>query len=143
MTLLYDADCGFCTASAAWLGRRRLAASIEPLQRAELDALGVDADRVAREIPLVESTPAGIRVSYGHVAIGRALASGPMPWRLAGWLLLHPPLTWLAGPAYALVARNRHRLPGSTAACRLDPDPGSGPARDDGGVRRMTEPPPG
>lgn len=120
MTLLYDADCGFCTTSAGWLGRRGLTVAIEPLHAADLAALGVDAERAAREIPLVERTPAGFRVSYGHRAIGGALASGGFPWRIAGWLLLHPPLTWIAGPVYALVARNRHRLPGSTAACRLD-----------------------
>ncbi|MFT4216196.1 MAG: DUF393 domain-containing protein [Micropruina sp.] len=121
MTLLYDADCGFCTASANWLGRRRLGAPIEPLQRADLVALGVDPARAEREIPFVERTAAGTRVSYGHVAIGRALATGRFPWRVLGWLLVHPPLSWLAGPAYALVARNRHRLPGSTAACRIEP----------------------
>lgn len=122
MTLLYDADCGFCTASAAWLGRRRLRAVIQPLQRADLAALSVDAERARREIPYVERTARGTRVSYGHVAVGRALATGGVGWRLAGWLLLHPPLAWLARPGYALIARNRHRLPGSTAACRIDDD---------------------
>lgn len=120
MTLLYDADCGFCTASAAWLGRRGLRAAIEPLQRAELTALGVDPERARRQLPFVEQTAGGTRVSYGHVAIGRALATGGAGWRLAGWLLIHPPLSWLARPGYAVVARNRHRLPGSTDACRLD-----------------------
>lgn len=118
MTLLYDPDCGFCTASAAWLGRRRLGAAIEPMRGAVLAALGVDAERGAREIPFVEASG---RVSYGHAAIGRALATGGPGWRLAGWLLLHPPTSWLARAGYAAIARNRHRLPGSSAACRLDP----------------------
>ncbi len=120
MTLLYDADCGFCTASAGWLGRRSLRTAISPLHRADLAALGVDADRARREIPFVEAGESGTRVSYGHIAIGRGLSTGGPGWRLAGWLLLHPPVSWLARPAYALVARNRHRLPGSTAACRID-----------------------
>lgn len=120
MTLLYDADCGFCTASAAWLRRRRLRTAIEPLQGADLTALGVDAERARREIPFVEPDPAGARVSYGHLAVGRALATGGPGWRLAGRLLLHPPVSWLARAGYALVARNRYRLPGSTAACRID-----------------------
>ena len=120
MTLLYDADCGFCTASAGWLGRRKLRTAISPLHRADLAALGVDADRARREIPFVEAGESGTRVSYGHIAIGRALSAGGPGWQLAGWLLLHPPVSWLARPAYALVARNRHRLPGSTAACRID-----------------------
>ena len=52
--VLYDADCGFCTASAGWLGRRKLRTAISPLQRADLAALGVDADRARRQIPFVE-----------------------------------------------------------------------------------------
>ncbi|MFT3969432.1 MAG: DUF393 domain-containing protein [Micropruina sp.] len=120
-TLLYDADCGFCTASAEWLRRRRLGAAISPLQGADLTALGVDGERARREVPFVEPGPSGVRVGYGHVAVGRALATGSPGWRLTGWLLTHPPVSWLARPAYALVARNRHRLPGSTAACRIEP----------------------
>jgi predicted DCC family thiol-disulfide oxidoreductase YuxK len=37
-----------------------------------------------------------------------------------GWLLLVPPVSWLAIPVYALVARYRYRMPGSTDACRID-----------------------
>ncbi len=118
--LLYDADCGFCTASANWLRRRRLAVAVEPLQDADLAALGVDPDRAAREIPLVERAAPGYRVSYGHRAIAGALTTGSFPWRLAGWLLLHPPVCWPAAAVYALLARYRHRLPGGSQACRID-----------------------
>lgn len=113
--LLYDADCGFCTRSAAWLRRRGLRARIEPLQQADLPALGVDAVRAKREIPHVDDSG---QVSYGAEAIGRALQTGGLAWRGAGWLLAHPPVLWLARPVYALVAANRHRLPGSTDVCR-------------------------
>lgn len=121
MTLLYDADCGFCTASADWLRRLRLRAAIEPLQRADLAGLGVDPRRASREIPFVEADPTGVRVSYGHLAVGRSLATGGPGCRLAAWLLTHPPVSWLAAAGYAVIARNRHRLPGSTASCRIEP----------------------
>lgn len=114
--LLYDADCGFCTSSAAWLQNRGLTALIEPLQRADLGALGVDAVRAERQIPFVGERG---EVSYGAEAIGRALQTGGIGWRLVGWLLSHPPVLWVARPAYSVVAANRHRLPGSTDACRL------------------------
>ena len=114
--LFYDADCGFCTSSAAWLQRRHLAARVEPLQQADLVARGVDAVRAQREIPFVGEWG---QVSYGAEAIGRALQTGGIGWRLAGWLLSRPPVLWLARPVYAMVAANRHRLPGSTDACRL------------------------
>jgi predicted DCC family thiol-disulfide oxidoreductase YuxK len=113
--LLFDADCGFCTRSAAWLGRIGLAARIEPLQGADLPALGVDATRAAREIPFVSADG----VSYGAEAIGRALATGSAPWQVLGALLAHPPLLWPARWVYRLVAAHRHRLPGGRAACRL------------------------
>jgi predicted DCC family thiol-disulfide oxidoreductase YuxK len=114
--LLYDADCGFCTRSAGWLRGLGLAASIEPLQRADLPARGVDAARAQREIPFVDDSS----VSYGAEAIGRALATGRGAWRLIGLLLSRPPVLWLASPVYAAVAANRHRLPGGTDTCRLD-----------------------
>jgi predicted DCC family thiol-disulfide oxidoreductase YuxK len=40
-------------------------------------------------------------------------------WRLVGRLIITPPVSWLAGPVYALIARNRHRLPGASDSCRL------------------------
>lgn len=124
-TLLYDADCGFCTQSAHWLRRRHLGAAIEPLQRADLITLGVDAERAAREIPFVSGHPGqegetGTTVSYGAEAIARALLTGGPGWRLAGGLMLRPPIAWLAAPIYSLVAANRHRLPGASESCRID-----------------------
>jgi len=117
MALLYDADCGFCTSSAVWLSRRRLATRIEPLQRADLGVLGVDPARAEREIPFVSEWG---EVSYGAEAIGRALQTGSFGWRVIGWLLAHPPVLWLARPVYRVVAANRHRLPGGTDTCQLD-----------------------
>jgi len=114
--LLYDADCGFCTSSAAWLRRRGLRTGIEPLQRGDPATLGVDVARARREIPFVGEWGT---VSYGAAAIGEALMTGRGLWRVAGRLLSRPPVLWVARPAYAVVAANRHRLPGSTDACRL------------------------
>ena len=114
--LLFDAGCGFCTRSALWLSRRRLATRIEPLQGTDLVVLGVDPARARREIPFVGDWG---EVSYGAAAIGRALQTGQPAWRAGGWLLAHPPMLWLARPVYAVVAANRHRLPGSTQVCRL------------------------
>ena len=70
------------------------------------------------------------RVSTGPVAIADVLRSARgtrgLPWRMAGRLLALRPVLWLAWPAYRLVARNRHRLPGGTAACEL-PRPSASP----------------
>ena len=80
--VLYDADCGFCTASVRaaqgrWVGAR------------------------------IDATVATVlRASRG-------------PWPVVGQLLRLPGVRRVAGWGYAVVARNRHRLPGATAACEV------------------------
>ena len=57
-------------------------------------------------------------VRSGHEAIAAMLgSSGPIS-RLAGRFLLLPGISWIAAKVYALVAANRHRLPGGTPACK-------------------------
>ncbi|MBK8460695.1 MAG: DUF393 domain-containing protein [Micropruina sp.] len=115
-TLLYDADCGFCTRSAGWFRVLAPGVGVEAMTANRLAELGVDPERASREIPFV-----GEAISYGAEAIGRALAAGRWPWRGIGLLIAQPPVLWVARPIYRLVAKNRHRLPGGQAECRLDP----------------------
>ena len=56
----------------------------------------------------------------GHLGIGESLKTASLPYSVAGHLIVNPPLSWLAKPIYSVIAKNRHRLPGSTDACRLD-----------------------
>lgn len=56
----------------------------------------------------------------GHLSIGEAMKTAGQPYALLGQLIVNPPISWLARPVYALIAKNRHRLPGSTDACKLD-----------------------
>ncbi|MGC5627722.1 thiol-disulfide oxidoreductase DCC family protein [Georgenia sp. Z1344] len=114
--LLFDGDCGICTRLAAWLGRRGLGCGIEPIRPARLAELGVDPDRATREIPFV--LPSG-EIRYGARGIAAALATGPAWLRAAGAVIDARPLRPAAAWVYGLVARNRGRLPGGTAACEL------------------------
>ncbi len=115
--LLYDADCAFCTRSAQVATRLRLRAQVRSLQSVDLDALGVSAERAQAELPFVDV--AG-RVSYGHRAVAAALRTSRTPLtllgRLLGLRLLDRPLAWL----YRWIASNRYRLPGGSAACRVE-----------------------
>jgi predicted DCC family thiol-disulfide oxidoreductase YuxK len=43
-----------------------------------------------------------------------------LPYRLLGRAMQHPPVSWVAAPAYRLVAKYRYKLPGATDACRID-----------------------
>ncbi|WP_336321950.1 DUF393 domain-containing protein [Streptomyces lavendofoliae] len=123
--LVYDGDCGFCTACVAFVERRlRPDCDIVPSQRADLAALGVTPERAGHEALWV--TPAG-EVYGGARAVAKILLRSGRGWAPLGALLLVPPLRWAAHGAYRLVADNRRRLPGGTAACAV-PAP-----RPDGG----------
>lgn len=114
--LLYDSDCGFCTRSALFLAARGPLAAVRPMAAADLDALGVDAVRARREIPLVRGDGT---LAWGARAIGEALASCPAPWRWMGWVIAAPAVCPLAEQVYAWVSEHRGDLLGGTGACRI------------------------
>jgi len=117
--LIYDGDCAFCTSCARLIERRvRPRADVVPWQFADLDALGVSAERATAAVQWV-GEDGGVR--SGHEAIAATLLAGGAPWRPLGRLLLLPGFTRLAGWTYELVAANRYRLPGGTPACRREP----------------------
>lgn len=114
--LVYDGECGFCVRSARWIEARLPAeARVEPWQSLELDDLGLSQPDVEASVWWLEDRDRGRRHSRGADAIGRCLVASGGLWRIAGYLIVHPPLAWVARPVYALVAANRHRLPGSPA----------------------------
>ncbi|MBT2214037.1 thiol-disulfide oxidoreductase DCC family protein [Actinomadura sp. NEAU-AAG7] len=115
--LVYDGDCGFCTSSVRFLERRvPVDATVVAFQFADLDALGTTAERAEHEVLWIDR--AG-RVSGGAEAIGRLLTAAGGPWRALGVLMRVPPVSWAAHVVYRLMANNRQRMPGGTAACAL------------------------
>jgi predicted DCC family thiol-disulfide oxidoreductase YuxK len=119
--LVFDGDCGFCTTSANWVGAHLSdAAQIvqwQLLGDQGLSDLGLTADLASTAAWWAE--PGG-GLYEGGQAIGQALAHCRRPWRWAGALILVPPGRWVAARLYPVIARNRHRLPGGTPACRVD-----------------------
>ena len=114
--LVYDGDCGFCTRSAQWAMRRAHGMQVVPWQQADLVSLGLTADQCGSAVQFVRDGT----VRSGGAAVAEALRECGLPYRAAGRLLGARALRPLVERGYALVARNRHRLPGSTAACALD-----------------------
>ena len=114
--LLYDGDCAFCTTCARLVEKRiRPDADVVAWQLADLAELGVSEGQASEAVQWVGAEGA---VRSGHEAIAAMLgACGPV-FRLAGRALLLPGVSPLAAKIYALVAANRHRLPGGTPACR-------------------------
>jgi predicted DCC family thiol-disulfide oxidoreductase YuxK len=116
-TFVYDGDCAFCTQCAEFIARRiPTGARVVPWQFSDLDALGLTVAECEEAVQWVGAD--GVRAA-GPDAIAKLLAdSGPV-WRMAGAGLRFPPVRAAAWPVYRWVARNRHRLPGGTAACSL------------------------
>jgi predicted DCC family thiol-disulfide oxidoreductase YuxK len=119
--LIFDGDCGFCTACARWIEHRWTRTPtprIIPWQ-----ALANDwPDLATPTIPQMRESVWWIDGNHrraGSRAIANALVATSSPWRLVGFALLSAPLSWFGEPAYRVVARHRHRLPGSTSACRV------------------------
>ncbi|MGY1705756.1 thiol-disulfide oxidoreductase DCC family protein [Geodermatophilus sp. SYSU D00697] len=117
--LVYDGDCGFCT-RAAQVARRILPrdCAVTPWQLTDLASIGVTSERAQREVLWVSRSG---RVSGGARAVADALRAAGGPWTLLGVALRVPPLSWVADGVYRLVAANRMRLPGGTAACAVPP----------------------
>lgn len=115
--LLFDGDCAFCTTCARLVEKRlRPDADVLAWQFADLAALGVTADQATDAVQWVAVDGT---VSSGHEAIAAMLGTCGTIFRLGGRFLLLPGISWTAARAYSLVAANRHRLPGSTPACKM------------------------
>ena len=116
--VLYDADCGFCAASVRAAQGRWLSARIDatPFQAADLSVHRLSVDKCAEALHCVE--PDG-RVTVGSDAVATVLAASRNPWPVVGRLLRLRGVRGVAGWAYRLVARNRHRLPGATVSCEM------------------------
>jgi predicted DCC family thiol-disulfide oxidoreductase YuxK len=115
--LVFDGDCGFCTASARFIERYvHPPARVVAWQRADLAEIGLTR---AECVEAVQWVGADGRRGAGPVAVGYLLRAAPLGWKPLGWLLLLPPVRWLAWPVYRWIARHRHQLPGGSPACAL------------------------
>lgn len=114
--LIYDGDCGFCSASARWLRRHvQPRAQVVAWQQLELGELGLTAEQCTTSVQWVG--PAGHRADQS-AAVAAALRSGRQPWASVGGVLGQEWLRPLADHVYRFIARHRGRLPGATDACR-------------------------
>jgi predicted DCC family thiol-disulfide oxidoreductase YuxK len=115
--LIFDGDCAFCTRSVQWARRwiGRLPA-IAPWQQADLPALGLTPEQCEIAVQFVDRRG---RINSGEIAVARLLIFAGKGWQILGRLMLLPGIKQICGLLYRWVARNRHRLPGGTAACAL------------------------
>ncbi|WP_326616192.1 DUF393 domain-containing protein [Streptomyces decoyicus] len=119
--LVYDGDCAFCTSSVRFAQRRlRPRCDATPWQFTDLAGLGIAQQRAEHEVLWV--TPGGA-VHGGAQAVAKLLMSARGGWPVVGALLTLPPVRWLAHGAYRVIAHNRRRMPGGTAACAMPSAP--------------------
>jgi predicted DCC family thiol-disulfide oxidoreductase YuxK len=117
-TLVYDGDCAFCTRCVRWLERRLpRQPRVIAWQVADLPALGLTPEECTDALQWVE----GDRHAAGADGIARLLVWTGGGWRLIGRLVLVPGVIRVARVAYRWIARNRHRMPGGSAACAVPP----------------------
>jgi predicted DCC family thiol-disulfide oxidoreductase YuxK len=111
--VVYDGDCGFCTALVeAALRRLRTPVSAVPWQRADLAALGVPEEDARLALQWIGADGARLQ---GHRAVAAWLRGAGGRWRVLAALLTAPGLNAAAAAGYRLVAANRRRIPGPWA----------------------------
>ncbi len=133
--LLFDGDCGICTASAEHaekIAQRRggtyRVAPYQAIPEEDLRRFGTDYERCARKI---HSITRDGRVYAGAFSVNH-FCWRHFPWTLIPLVLyLLPPLLLAEIGLYAIVARNRHRISGwlGLNACAIRPAPQLQPRR--------------
>ncbi len=88
----------------------------QPYQFLELAEFGLTAEQCNVAVQFVE---ANRTVYSAHDAVSMLLRASGRGWWVLGSLMRVPGIHWLSGVVYRWVARNRHRLPGGTAACAI------------------------
>ncbi|MEK9663001.1 MAG: DUF393 domain-containing protein [Candidatus Nanopelagicales bacterium] len=115
--LIFDGDCGFCTASVNVIRRFiRPRCDIEPWQRTDITAFGLTEADCTEAVQFVDADE---RVTSGSRAVMAMLRTAPQPWPLVGAFGDLPGVAFVADKAYRWIAKNRYRLPGSTPACAV------------------------
>ena len=118
--LIFDGDCGFCTSTSYRIVDWSSAPiSAHAWQLVDVGLYGLTKEQTAAKVYFV----VGGKAFAGHEAFAQILIA-QRNWlaKVIGFVLMHPPLSWIAKPGYRLVARYRHKLPGGTPACEMKRD---------------------
>jgi predicted DCC family thiol-disulfide oxidoreductase YuxK len=117
ITLIFDGDCSFCTTAANLIvSRSKTRIIATPWQFTELSQYGLTKEQVSDQVYLaIEEKNFG-----GHEAFAMVFMVQPNLFlRFLGKVMISKYLRWFTKPAYRLVAKYRHKLPGGTPACKL------------------------
>jgi predicted DCC family thiol-disulfide oxidoreductase YuxK len=116
-TLIFDGDCGFCSSVARHFEKRSFTPlAIVPWQRADLGAFGLTKAQASARVYLARD---GLLFAGAEAFAELMRIQGDAFHRFVAWVMRLPGVRRVAAWGYELVARNRHRLPGGTPACKL------------------------
>jgi predicted DCC family thiol-disulfide oxidoreductase YuxK len=118
--LIYDGDCAPCARGADWL-QAHLATPITVLPWQQVYALPELEVATADRSTALYWIDAYGRTWRGHEAIGHALMLCKRPLPIVGWLVLVPPISWLAAAAHLVVARTRRPARRGTGSPPAEP----------------------
>lgn len=123
-TVLFDGDCGVCTALKNWAGRLDAAGRLHfvAYQAADLDAVapGLTPEMAGQALHFVRRD--GVRFR-GARAVFETMRRLPEAWGVLGTIGSFPLCSLLAEPVYRLIARHRGRISGwlGLDRCALPP----------------------
>jgi predicted DCC family thiol-disulfide oxidoreductase YuxK len=112
--LILDGTCGFCQQCALWI-ERRLRGPLtfranQTVSDDELARWSLTRQNLVEAVCVVD----GATTYQGSRAVAAALRQCRAGWPLLGRFIAFPGITIASEAIYRTVARNRHRLPGST-----------------------------
>ncbi len=119
--LIFDGDCGFCTKTANLVKQLDTHQRIRVLPNHTtglLDEAGLTFEQTLEAAWFVDEKGRQFR---GAGAINTCLAAVHGIFEPLVWLYALPGIRQIEDTVYAWVARNRYRMPGSTAACKVEP----------------------
>jgi predicted DCC family thiol-disulfide oxidoreductase YuxK len=105
-TVIYDAECGVCSRSVAWLQRQRADQPMRFLAAHTDEAVRLVPVRPPNQMAIVAPSGEVLLGSEGWVACMSALPRYRAAVRVMGWPVVRP----FVRVGYGLVARNRRRL---------------------------------
>ena len=113
--LVFDGDCAFCTQSAGFITRRiKPSTDVQAWQTLDLEPLGLTETQCSTAVQWVSGSG---QIKSGAAAITAMLKEAGAGWAALGVLGDLPGIRSAAAGTYRLIAKNRHRLPGASAAC--------------------------
>lgn len=114
-TLIYDGDCGFCSATVKWLKDNGGNFDSLPWQKIpDLKSVGLTLQMVTTSAVFISDS--GV-ISLGSSAIGEAMKSCSKPVSCLGKAVTSRLFESLAQRGYKLIAKNRGRLSRATRSC--------------------------